>query len=164
MTPMPAAGAPAPASPGRRHSLVLQAVGLTQIAVFDIAGPIVLYSQLRSAGWSAVTALILSGAFPALGVLITLAIRRRLDALGALVLAGIVVGTLLGLATGSAKATLVEGSVPLAVVAILFLVSLGTARPLMFGFALDFMGAETPKGRDFAGRWRYPGFRHTFRV
>ena len=43
-------------------------LNLAMIAVFDIAGPLVAYSLLRSAGQSAVTALVLSGAFPALGV------------------------------------------------------------------------------------------------
>ncbi|HMH35786.1 MAG TPA: hypothetical protein VK584_02525, partial [Streptosporangiaceae bacterium] len=45
---------------------------LAMIVVFDIAGPVVAYSLLRSAGQSAVTALVLSGAFPALGVVIGL--------------------------------------------------------------------------------------------
>jgi hypothetical protein len=26
------------------------------------------------------------------------------------------------------------------------------------------LGADTPKGSDFADNWRYPGFRHAFRV
>ncbi len=26
------------------------------------------------------------------------------------------------------------------------------------------MGADTPRGRDFEGLWRYPGFRHVFRL
>jgi hypothetical protein len=34
----------------------------------------------------------------------------------------------------------------------------------MFRFALEAMGADTPNGRDFADKWRYPGFRHAFRV
>jgi uncharacterized membrane protein len=139
-------------------------VGLVQIAVFDIAGPIVLYSELHSHGWSAVTALVLSGAFPALGVLITMAVHRRLDAIGAVVLAGIVVSTLLGLSTGSAKLTLVDGAVSTGVLAVVFLASLWSSRPIMYRFALEFMGADTPKGRDFADRWRYPGFRRVFRV
>ena len=40
-------------------------VDLAMITVFDIAGPLVAYSLLRSAGQSAVTALVLSGAFQA---------------------------------------------------------------------------------------------------
>jgi hypothetical protein len=48
--------------------LVSMAVGITRIAIFDIAGPLVTYNMLRSAGESDVTSLIVSGAFPALNV------------------------------------------------------------------------------------------------
>ena len=34
----------------------------------------------------------------------------------------------------------------------------------MLRFALDTMGPDTPNGREFADKWRYPGFRHAFRV
>ena len=40
--------------------------------------------------------------------------------------------------------------------------SLWSSRPLIFRFALEFMGADTPRGRDFEGLWQYPGFRHVF--
>ena len=63
-------------------------LNLAMIAVFDIGGPIVAYSLLRSAGQSAVTALVLSGAFPALGVIVSLIRHRRADTIGVLVLAG----------------------------------------------------------------------------
>jgi len=42
--------------------------------------------------------------------------------------------------------------------------SLLTRRPLMYRFAVGVHRAEHPKGRDFADRWRYPEFRHAFRV
>ena len=135
-----------------------------KIVVFDIAGPLVAYSLLRSAGLSSVLALVLSGAFPALGIVAGLARNRRVDAIGVLVLAGIAVGTVLGLVTGNARLVLVEGSVPTAVFGLLCLGSLWSRRPLIFRFALEFMGADTPRGRDFEGLWRYPGFRHAFRL
>ncbi len=135
-----------------------------QILVFDIAGPLVAYSLLRSAGLSSVSALVLSGAFPALGIAVGVARHRRVDAIGVLVLAGIAVGTVLGLVTGNARLVLVEGSVPTAVFGLLCLGSLWSHRPLIFRFALEFMGADTPRGRDFDGLWRYPGFRHAFRL
>ena len=47
---------------------------------------------------------------------------------------------------------------------LLCLGSLWSRRPLIFRFALEFMGADTPRGRDFEGLWRYPGFRHAFRL
>ena len=132
--------------------------------VFDIAGPLVAYQLLRSAGQSAVSALVLSGVFPALGVLAGLVRHRRVDVLGILVLAGIAVGTILGLLSGNARLVLLEGSVPTAMFGLFCLASLWSSRPLIYRFALEFMGADTPKGRDFAALWRYPGFRHVFRL
>ena len=117
-----------------------------------------------SAGQSAVSALVLSGVFPALGVLAGLVRHRRVDVLGILVLAGIAVGTILGLLSGNARLVLLEGSVPTAMLGLFCLASLWSSRPLIYRFALEFMGADTPKGRDFAALWRYPGFRHVFRL
>ncbi len=137
---------------------------LAPIVVFDLAGPLVVYSLLRSGGVSLVAALVLSGIPPAFGVALNFRRNRRLDAIGALVLIGIVVGAVLGLISSSPKWVLVEGSVPTGVFGLVCLGSLWSSRPLMFRFALEFMGADTPKGRDFADKWRYAGFRHTFRV
>jgi hypothetical protein len=95
-----------------------------KIVVFDVAGPLVAYSLLRSAGLGAVSAL--------------------------------------GLLSGNARLVLVEGSVPTAVFGLLCLFSLRSRRPLIFRFALEFMGADTPRGRDFDGLWQYEGFRHAF--
>ena len=137
---------------------------LAMTAVFDIAGPLVAYSLLRSAGQSTVTALVLSGAFPALGVAAGLIRHRRVDTIGVLVLAGIAIGTALGLLSGDPRLVLVEGSVPTAVFGLLCLGSLWARRPLIYRFAIEFIGPDTPKGRDFESLWQYPGFRHAFRL
>ena len=137
---------------------------LAIIVVFDIAGPLVAYSLLRSAGQSAVTALVLSGAFPAFGVIVSLIRHRRADTIGVLVLAGIAVGTALGLLSGDPRLVLVEGSVPTAVFGLLCLGSLWARRPLIYRFTIDFIGADTPKGREFESLWQYHGFRHAFRL
>ena len=134
------------------------------MAVFDVAGPLVAYLLLRSAGQSAVSALILSGVLPAFGVALGFVRHRRLDAVGGIVLIGIAVGSVLGLVTGDARQVLLEGSVPTAAFGLVCLGSLRSSRPLMFRFALEFMGADTPQGRDFAAHWRYPGFRRVFRM
>jgi hypothetical protein len=135
-----------------------------KIVVVDLAGPLAAYALLRSAGQTAVTALILSGTLPAAGVMAGLLRQRHLDIVGVLVLAGIAVGTVLGLVSGNARLVLIEGSVPTAVFGMLCLGSLRSPRPLIFRFALEFMGAGTPRGRDFESLWRYPGFRHAFRL
>jgi hypothetical protein len=154
----------APADPGLASADRGRLFPLAKIVFFDLVGPLVTYSMLRSAGLSAVGALILSGIFPAFGVFLGVARDRRVDVFGVLVLAGIAVGTVLGLASGSARLVLLEGSVPTAVFGAVCIGSLWTARPLMYRFAVEFIGADTPKGRDFADKWRYPGFRHAFRV
>ena len=134
------------------------------IVVFDIAGPLVAYSLLRSAGFSPVTALVLSGVFPAAGVIIGIVQHRRVDALGILVLAGIAVGALLGLVSHNTRLVLDEGSVPTAVFGLICLGSLATPKPLMYRLALEFVGPDTRQGREFTGLWRYPEFRRVFRV
>ena len=137
---------------------------VAKIVLFDLAGPLVAYWLLRSAGQSAVSALVLSGILPAFGVAVDYAQQRRLDVIGVLVLAGIAVGTILGLVSGDPRLVLVEGSVPTAVFGLACLGSLWSARPLIFRFAHQFLGPDTDRGRDFAALWRYPGFRHTFRL
>jgi hypothetical protein len=137
---------------------------IARIVVFDIAGPLALYSWLRSQGWSTVTSLVVSGVLPAAGVIIGVVRKRRIDVVGAVVLLGIAIGTVLGLASGSARLVLLEGSVPTAIFGAVCLGSIWTSRPLMYRFALEFIGEDTPKGRDFADKWRYPEFRHAFIV
>jgi hypothetical protein len=137
---------------------------VAQVVVFDVAGPLALYLWLRSQGWSTVTSLVVSGVLPAFGVILGIARKRRIDVVGAVVLLGIVVGTVLGLASGSARLLLLEGSVPTAIFGAVCLGSLRASRPLMYRFALEFIGEDTPRGRDFADNWRFAGFRHAFKV
>jgi hypothetical protein len=131
--------------------------------IFDVAAPLVAYYALRSAGMSSVAALLISGVFPAIGVGIRAVWHRRLDVVGVLVLAGIIVGTLLGLITGSARLLLVEGSVPTAVFGFACLATLWSRRPLIFSFALEFIGPDTAQGREMTGLMRYEPFRRIFR-
>jgi len=137
---------------------------ITMIVIFDVAAPLVAYKLLRSAGLATVTALLLSGVFPAVGVTIGVIRHRRLDVVGALVLAGIVVGTVLGLVSHSARLVLVEGSVPTAVFGVACLGSLWARHPLMFSFAREFTGPDTAKGQEMTRLWQYEGYRRIFRV
>ena len=148
----------APAKGGRLRAIAM-------IVIFDVAAPLAAYSLLRSAGMTAVTALLLSGVFPALGVTIGVIQEPPLDVVGALVLTGIVVGTVLGLVSHSTRLLLIEGSVPTAVFGVACLGSLWTtAPPLMFSFALEFTGPDTAKGREMTRLWQYDGYRRVFRI
>jgi hypothetical protein len=142
----------------RRRSTVLR------LAVFDIAGPLALYYLLTSNGLSTVLSLILSGTFPAVGITWGLVRDHHLDVIGLVVLIGILTGTVVGLISGSARLVLVDGTVPTAVIGIVCLGSLSTSRPMMYRLALEGMGPDSPRGREFAARWEYPGFRGVFRV
>jgi hypothetical protein len=107
------------------------------ILVFDLGGPLLAYSLLHSAGMSSVGALILSGIFPAVGILIGALVDRRLDIVGVVVLAGLVVGTIAGLVSNNARLYLVEGAVPSLVFALACLGSLRSTKPLIYRFAAD---------------------------
>jgi uncharacterized membrane protein len=137
---------------------------LAPILVFDVAGPLGVYYGARSAGLSTVMALVVSGILPAARVAGTVVRRRRLDAIGAMVLSGIALGTVVGLASGSARLYLLDGIVPTVALGLACLVSLLSDKPIMFRFALETMGEGSPRGRAFAGMWRYAGFRRVFRV
>src|SRR5579884_1099742 len=115
---------------------------LAPVAVFDIAGPLAAYYLMRSAGLSTVAALIASGVLPAFGIALGFARNRRLDAVGAVVLVGIVVGTVAGAASGSAHLVLLDGVTPTVVFGVMCLASLWSTRPLIFRFALQGIGAD----------------------
>ena len=135
-----------------------------RIAVFDVVGPLIAYALLRHAGLSAVTALILSGVLPAIGVITNAVQRRRLDIIGAVVLAGIVVGAVLGLVSHNARLVLLEGSVPTAVFGLACLSSLNAPKPLLFGFAHEFVGPDSVRGREMTRLWQFAGYQRAYRV
>lgn len=161
VTPSPAA---VPSPPDAPSQAVARFRSLAMIAVFDIGAPLAAYNLIRSAGLSAVTALVLSGVFPAAGLAARAIIHRRVDAVGAVVLAGILAGTVVGLITHNARLVLLEGSVPTAVFGLACLGSLRARRPLMFSIALEFNGPDTAKGQEFTSLWRHHEFRRLFRV
>jgi hypothetical protein len=137
---------------------------VAMIAVFDVGGPLLAYNLLRSNGFSAVAALVLSGLFPVAGLIIGFIGHRRVDAVGALVLAGIVVGAILGLISNNPKLVLDEGSVSTGVFGLICLGSLATEKPMMYRLALEFMGPDTQRGREFADLRQYKEFRRAFVV
>lgn len=155
------AGTEGPLPSGFDRSRLLS---LAPIAVFDLAGPLALYWLLRAAGVREVSALILSGILPALGVAVGFIRHRRVDAIGVLVLFGIVTGTVVGLVSHSARLVLLEGSVPTAVFGLACLGSLLAGRPLMFRIALQTIGVATASGRNLQASWSQPQVRHRFTV
>jgi hypothetical protein len=134
------------------------------IAIFDVGGPLLAYNLLRSNGVGTVAALVLSGLFPAVGMIIGFIGHRRVDAVGVLVLAGIVVGAILGLVSHNPKLVLDEGSVSTGVFGLICLGSLATDKPMMYRFAIEFIGPDTERGREFVDLRQYKEFRRAFVV
>jgi hypothetical protein len=138
---------------------------IAMIAIFDVGGPLITYVVLRNgAGLSTVLALVLSGILPAFGVAITAVQFKRLDIFGAMVLAGILLGSILGLTTHNARLYLAEGSVPSLAFSIACLASLWTRQPLIYRIAIELLGTDSGKGREIAVAWQYPLFRRAFRT
>lgn len=157
------AGSP-PQRPTPSYEPLTRVRQIAMILVFDLGGPLLAYTLLRSDGLSTVAALIISGILPALGIVIGAVVDRRLDIIGVVVLAGLVVGTVAGLVSNNARLYLVEGAVPSLVFALACLGSLRSSKPLIYRFAVELLGPDTPKGREVVGAWRYPGFRRAFAV
>jgi len=137
---------------------------IAKIAIVDVGAPLLIYQLLRANGLGTVAALVLSGIPPAIGVIVGAARQRRIDAVGVLVLAGIVVGAILGLVSDNPKLVLDEGSVGTGVFGLLCLGSLATDEPLMYRFALQFIGPDSEQGREFVELRQYKEFRQTFVV
>jgi hypothetical protein len=134
------------------------------LVVFDIGGPLATYALLRSVvGLSTVLSLVLSGVLPAVGVVITAIQFRKLDIFGVMVLAGILMGSILGLTTHNPRLYLAEGSVPSVIFALACLVSLRTSEPLIYRIALEFVGPDTRRGREITDAWPSPIFKRAFR-
>ena len=137
---------------------------LAPIFIFDVAGPLAIYFGARRAGLSTVASLVISGVLPASRVIATIARRRRVDVIGALVLSGIVLATAAGLISDNARLYLLDGLVPTVVLGGVCVLSLLWEKPMMFRIALETMGHDSPKGRGFESMWGYPSFRRMFRV
>lgn len=111
---------------------------IAMIAIFDVGGPLILYVVLRHyAGLSTVLALMLSG---------------------------ILIGSMLGLITHNPRLYLAEGSVPSLAFSIACLASLRMRQPLICRIALEFLGTNSKKGREVTDAWRYPSFQRAFRT
>jgi hypothetical protein len=133
--------------------------------LFNVALPLVTYFLLTGAGWSAVPALLVSGAWPSAETVAVLVIRRRIDELGLISLIFIALGVIAGLGFNSARLVLVKESAVTGLFGVLVLVSLLAPRPLMFYFGRKFGTDGSAESIAYwNGLWQYPSFRRTQRV
>ena len=132
----------------------------------DVVVPIVAYQvMIHLLGVSRVPALVLSGAFPAVNVARRYMRDRRVDPIGVIVLASILIGAALSVISGSEKLTLLRESFLTAAFGIAFLVSLLFGKPIMFLLIRQFVAQEDERQlEEWDARWDdTPEFRRVMR-
>ncbi|MGH3181896.1 MAG: VC0807 family protein [Streptosporangiaceae bacterium] len=100
--------------------------------VIDVVAPVAAYYGLRAAGASVWLALVAGAVVPAISVLAGVLTRRRIDAMGFLVLAAIAVSAAVSLVTGSPRDLLARDGLITGAWAGYMYVSLLARRPATF--------------------------------
>lgn len=113
--------------------------------VLNVVAPFATYELMTGHGSSELTALAVGSIFPVLGIGFAAIRNRRLDWLGVITLAAIVVG-LVGALFVSPRFLLLKGSIVTATIGLAFLGSLVAPRPLIFVLARQ-MNASDPRAR-----------------
>lgn len=133
--------------------------------IVDVAMPIVTFNALTSYRVPTLWALAAGGLFPALNNLRVWAKSRRLEPLGIIVMAFLVIGTAASLISGSVFFALIKESFLTAAFGFICLGSLFAERPLMFYINRQFVASDDPvKIEWWNGLWQYPHFRAANRL
>ncbi len=147
-TPAAAAQAPAPAPPPPPPSPKRQLA----LLVLDVGAPIGSYYGLRAAGLSNLVALGAGAVVPAIGVIIQLLTRRRLDGVGGVVVVSVLATIALSLITDSPRFLLARDGFITALWGLWFLATLRarwgplSRRPAAFALARPLMEGRRPFG------------------
>ncbi|GGX98017.1 VC0807 family protein [Streptomyces hiroshimensis] len=122
--------------------------------------PFVTYGMLTDHGVSQVKALLLISLWPAAETLLHLALRRRVDEFGVMMLAMTLLGALSALAYNTTELVFIKDSAITGLLGLVFLGSLAMRRPAMFYLGRKFGTDGTPEGlARWNGLWEFPGFR-----
>lgn len=137
------------------------------ILLLDVALPYLTYRYLtqQAPGMPLTTVLAWTTVFPAAANILSVVRRRRLDIIGMIVLAGIVVSIGAVRLGGDPRILLIRESFVTGTLGLLCLVSLTFPRPLMFYVAREFAtGGDPARVAEFDALWQWESARHSFRV
>jgi hypothetical protein len=127
--------------------------------------PWLIYQVLTGRGVSTINALIATAVVPLTTSLYAWLRDRRIDALGIMTLAFVVVGLVTSLLSGDPIFYLVKESLLTGVWGLIMLGSLLASRPLTFYFGRQFMsGGDPDKAAWFDRLWERPPFRRILRL
>jgi len=133
--------------------------------VFNVVLPIVTYEVLTGRGAGEVPALLLSGVWPVVETLFSLAVHRRIDEFSIFVLIFLSLGVIAAAGFNSPRLLVVKESAVNGLFGVVLLASLLAPRPLMFYFGRRFATNGTAEGiAAWNALWQHPGFRHSQRV
>ncbi|MHA6621698.1 VC0807 family protein [Pseudonocardia sp. DLS-67] len=114
----------------------------------------------RVLGTSEVTALLVSGIWPALEIGYTVVKQRVVDEFSVFVLIGIVIGVATTLLSADARAVFLKDSITTGLIGAIMLVTLVVGRPLTFYLGRRFATDGSAVQRQWwNGLWQYPKFR-----
>ncbi|MFF4161479.1 VC0807 family protein [Streptomyces sp. NPDC001678] len=129
----------------------------------NVVLPFVTYNQLTGAGWSDFSALVASGVWPVVDMVIYLIWHRRVDEFAVMTMIFLVLTlAVTGVGPHSARLLLVKDSLITGLFGVVCLISLATPRPLMFYLGRKFGTDGSANGvAHWNGLWQYEGFRRT---
>jgi hypothetical protein len=134
--------------------------GLAVTLLPNVVLPWGIYQLLISRGVSTISALMATAVVPLATTLYSWVRDRRLDALGIMTLAFVIIGLVTSLISGDPIFFLVKESLLTGVWGVIFLGSLLMSRPLTFYFGRQFMSGGDPERAAWFDRlWENPGFR-----
>jgi hypothetical protein len=124
---------------------------LPTLTYFILAGPL---------GMADVPALLISGVWPIMEIVVTVTRQRHVDEFSIFVIIGIVVAVVTTVLSGDARSVFYKDSVTTGLLGLIFLGSLLAPRPLTFYFGRRFATDGSKVQRDWwDGLWQYPNFR-----
>ncbi|MCP2335863.1 VC0807 family protein [Actinomadura rupiterrae] len=130
--------------------------------VFNVVLPFVSYSLLTSHGVSQVNALLLISLWPAADTVAYLAIKRRVDEFGVMMLILMLLGALSAVAYNTTELFFIKDSAITGLLGLTYLGSLAMPKPLMFYLGRKFATDGSPERLAWwNGLWQYPDFRRT---
>ena len=121
--------------------------------LLNFAAPVAGYAVLTGRGVSSLDALALVAVFPLVSIVVGVVRRHRLDWIGGMSLASIVIGLVVGLASHDSRVLLVKDSLITGAIGMAFLGSLFAPRPLIFVIGRQFTAHDATAGRRFDERW-----------
>ena len=150
--------------PSNAGNPVPRGLNIRRVLLLDIALPVLTVILLERNGVAALPAYAVASVFPIVSMVETWLRQRSVDVIGIGVVVGIASGLLLGLATADPRFGLVRAAPGFALFGIACLISLFTARPLMFFVArASVAGGDAAKVALWNQRLSFPRFQQVMR-